>query len=370
MTAAMIEVENLTLTYHSGAEAHRAVDRVSFSVKEGQVYTLLGPSGCGKTTTLRCIAGLERPDSGEIRIDSRPVSSSSGEEWVPPNRRAIGMVFQSYAIWPHMSVFENVAFPLRYGEGLKVPAAEIASRVRKALELVQLGELEDRPAPHLSGGQQQRLALARALVMEPKVLLLDEPLSNLDAKLREEMRGELRRLIKSLGMTAIFVTHEQIEALTLSDVISVMSGGHIIQEGTPIDIYQRPTNPFVANFIGQSNFIDGEVVQGGSDGTAHVRTAVGALACHATADFAIGARVVVAIRPEHMTLSPEDDGPHNSFSCTVAQTSFIGNAMDCSMTSGDQALRVLLHPDRAPPVGSVVALHMPVRHCLAIAAPN
>lgn len=368
MTAAMIEVENLTLTYHSGAEAHRAVDRVSFSVKEGQVYTLLGPSGCGKTTTLRCIAGLERPDSGEIRIDGRPVSSSSGEEWVPPNRRAIGMVFQSYAIWPHMSVFENVAFPLRFGEGLKVPAAEIARRVRKALELVQLGELEDRPAPHLSGGQQQRLALARALVMEPKVLLLDEPLSNLDAKLREEMRGELRRLIKSLGMTAVFVTHEQIEALTLSDVISVMNGGCIIQEGSPIEIYQRPTNPFVANFIGQSNFLDGDIAGSAIAETVQVRTAMGVLSCQATADFSPGARVVVAIRPEHITLSPADDSPHNRFSCTVSQASFIGNAMDCLMASGERELRVLLHPDRAPEIGSVVSLHVPVRHCLAISA--
>ncbi len=370
----MIDVEDLVLTYHSGAEAHRAVDRVSFSVREGDVYTLLGPSGCGKTTTLRCIAGLERPDSGEIRIDGKAVSSSLTRAWIPPNQRTIGMVFQSYAIWPHMSVFENAAFPLRYGEGRRIAAADIAARVRKALSLVQLDGLEDRPAPHLSGGQQQRLALARALVMEPKVLLLDEPLSNLDAKLREEMRGELRRLIKSLGMTAIFVTHEQIEALTLSDVIAVMSGGRIVQEGTPLEIYQRPANPFVANFIGQSNFLDGTVAGGASAGeaagTVHVRTAIGTLTCHATTPVANGGQVVVAIRPEHISLSGDDDGPRNDIAGKVEAASFIGNAMDCTVRTGDCALRVLLHPERAPADGTAVTLHVPVRHCLAMPAGN
>ncbi|HXH64310.1 MAG TPA: ABC transporter ATP-binding protein, partial [Mariprofundaceae bacterium] len=192
----MIDVEGLSLSYRSSHQHHLAVDGVSFSVAAGQFYTLLGPSGCGKTTTLRCIAGLERPDKGEVWIDGALVSSAASGIWVPPSARAIGMVFQSYAIWPHMTVFENVAFPLRYGAE-KPPSAEVRRRVREALEMVQLGDLDDRPAPHLSGGQQQRLALARAFVMQPKVLLLDEPLSNLDAKLREEMRVELRQLVKS-----------------------------------------------------------------------------------------------------------------------------------------------------------------------------
>lgn len=366
----MIEVEDLTLTYHSGRERHRAVDSVSFQVREGQVYTLLGPSGCGKTTTLRCVAGLERPDSGDICIDGLCVSSPRRGAWVPPNQRAIGMVFQSYAIWPHMSVFENVAFPLRYGEGRRVPEADIVRRVQKALELVQLGGLAERAAPHLSGGQQQRLALARALVMEPKVVLLDEPLSNLDAKLREEMRGELRRLIKSLGMTTIFVTHEQIEALTLSDVIAVMNGGHIVQEGTPLEIYQRPANAFVANFIGQSNFLDGVIAGGsarGEDGGAvHVQTGLGVVQCRAPAGLAAGARVVIAIRPEHIELSLPEGGPSNVLEGALETANFIGNAMDCTVRIGDHGFRVLLHPERTPGPGARITLYMPVRHCLAM----
>src|SRR3954463_9738866 len=259
----MIRVAGLRKTYLPGHPP--AVDDVSFTVERGQFYTLLGPSGCGKTTTLRCIAGLERPDSGTIRIDGKAVSSSETGEWIPGNRRAIGMVFQSYAIWPHLTVFENVAFPLRYGDA-RVSSADIKARVRKALELVHLQDYVDRPSPHLSGGQQQRLALARAFVMEPKVLLLDEPLSNLDAKLREEMRVELRHLVKSLGITTVFVTHEQIEALTLSDVIAVMDEGTIAQEGTPSDIYKKPSSPFVADFIGQSNLLPATVasVDGGA----------------------------------------------------------------------------------------------------------
>src|SRR5690349_8826808 len=194
----MVKVADLVKVFRDGRGSVPACNGISFEVPSGKFFTLLGPSGCGKTTTLRSVAGLERPDAGTIRINGRTVSSSATGEWVPPNRRAIGMVFQSYAIWPHMTVFQNVAFPLRYGAS-RVPSREIRERVRKALALVQLEGYEDRPAPHLSGGQQQRLALARAFVMEPDVLLLDEPLSNLDAKLREEMRGELRKLVKALG---------------------------------------------------------------------------------------------------------------------------------------------------------------------------
>ena len=288
----MIEVEGLSLTYHTSGDSHLAVNDISFNVEKGQFYTLLGPSGCGKTTTLRCVAGLERPDLGTIRVDGRPVSSSVTGEWVSPNRRAIGMVFQSYAIWPHMTVYDNVAFPLRYGEE-RVPRRDIQTRVHKALEMVQLDGYVDRPAPHLSGGQQQRLALARAFVMEPKVLLLDEPLSNLDAKLREEMRIELRQLVKAMGMTTIFVTHEQIEALTLSDVIAVMSDGEIAQEGTPLEIYREPTNPFVANFIGQSNLLSGNVTELNGSGAldrrmVRVSSEVGNLACTAPAEIEVG----------------------------------------------------------------------------------
>src|SRR5437870_7653762 len=219
-----------------------AVNDLSFEAKAGEFLTLLGPSGCGKTTTLRLVAGLERPDRGEVQVGGRLLSSANSGLFVPPERRGMGMVFQSYAIWPHMTVFENVAFPL---QEMRVPRPEIRQRVRAMLETVGLGGLEDRPAPMLSGGQQQRVALARALVFNPEVLLLDEPLSNLDARLREEMRFELRDMQARLGITSIFVTHDQAEAMTLSHHIIVMNAGRLEQHGTPEDVYRRPRTQFV-----------------------------------------------------------------------------------------------------------------------------
>jgi iron(III) transport system ATP-binding protein len=360
----MIDVEGLSLTYRSSGGAQLAVNGVSFHVERGQFYTLLGPSGCGKTTTLRCVAGLERPDEGEIRVDGTAVSSSRNGTWVPPNRRAIGMVFQSYAIWPHMTVFENVAFPLRYGIK-RPPSREIRDRVMKALELVQLGAYVNRPAPHLSGGQQQRLALARAFVMEPKVLLLDEPLSNLDAKLREEMRTELRKLVKLLGMTTIFVTHEQIEALTLSDTIAVMKDGKIAQEGTPLDIYRKPATAFVADFIGKSNLVNGTVGPQ-SNGVLRIDSPLGSLACTAHDSHSPGSSMIVAIRPEHLELSPSGESEENRLDGIIETASFIGNSMDCTVRIGATSLKVQIHPDHTPPVGSKVALFVASRHCLAM----
>ncbi len=364
----MIEVENLSLTYRSANGSHLAVDGVSFRVEKGQFYTLLGPSGCGKTTTLRSVAGLERPDTGEIRIDGMPVSSSVKDVWVPPNRREIGMVFQSYAIWPHMSVFENAAFPLRYGEK-RISAGDIRERVNKVLALVQLGELADRPAPNLSGGQQQRLALARAFVMEPKVLLLDEPLSNLDAKLREEMRSELRALVKATGVTTIFVTHEQIEALTLSDVIAVMHGGRIAQEGPPLDIYRAPDSAFVADFIGHSNLLRGTVASGGSNGGSamvEVHCASGMLMCTSAGVLNPGDAITVAIRPEHLELESSGTEGENRLRGRLESTSFVGNFMDCRVRIGEQSFKVQLHPDRTPRMGSEFFLYVHSRHCLAL----
>jgi iron(III) transport system ATP-binding protein len=362
----MIQVENLSLTYESSGGSHRAVNNVSFRVEPGQFYTLLGPSGCGKTTTLRCVAGLERPDVGVIRIDGRPVSSSATGEWVPPNRRAIGMVFQSYAIWPHMTVFDNVAFPLRYGDA-RVSERDLRARVQKALELVHIQDYANRPAPHLSGGQQQRLALARAFVMEPKVLLLDEPLSNLDAKLREEMRFELRRLVKAMGITTIFVTHEQIEALTLSDVIAVMNQGVIAQEGRPRDIYSHPASPFVANFIGQSNLVPGRVTGIGEAGEVRVESGLGTLACTAPSPVSVGDSILLAIRPEHVELANGSAVP-NTLSAVLDSASFVGSSMDCMVRVGAQPLRVMLHPERTPGPGSACTLHVAPRNCLAMRA--
>ena len=362
----MIEVENLSLTYRSSSGSHLAVNDISFRVERGQFYTLLGPSGCGKTTILRSVAGLERPDLGEIRIDGVPVSSSTRDVWVPPNRREIGMVFQSYAIWPHMSVFENAAFPLCYGEK-RVAPGEIRERVNKVLALVQLDQLADRPAPNLSGGQQQRLALARAFVMEPKVLLLDEPLSNLDAKLREEMRTELRHLVKATGVTTIFVTHEQIEALTLSDVIAVMNEGRIAQEGPPLDIYRQPNSAFVADFIGHSNLVAG-IVAGKTNvqGSVEVECTLGRLACTASASANPGEKVVVAIRPEHIELMTRGDADENQLRGVLESASFIGNVMDCTVRIKEQGLKVQLHPDRMPSIGSTLSLYIAPRHCQAL----
>ena len=223
----------------------KAVDEVSLEVNAGEVFTLLGPSGCGKTTTLRLIAGLERPDSGDIWLRDRRVASVSNRIFVPPHQRQMGMVFQSYAIWPHMNVAQNVGYPLRVR---KVGRNEIKERVARTLALVGLEGLEERPAPLLSGGQQQRVALARALIYEPEVLLLDEPFSNLDTKLREQMRVEVKQLQQRIGVTVLFVTHDQTEALSLSDRIAVMELGHVIQVGAPKALYEAPAAPFVRDF--------------------------------------------------------------------------------------------------------------------------
>src|SRR6185437_15703769 len=262
----MLAVQGLNTEYPgAGGQSVKAAQDVSFEVPDGKLFTLLGPSGCGKTTTLRSVAGLERPQAGAIKVGGRVVFSSAQGIFVAPNRRNFGMVFQSYAIWPHMNVFQNAAFPLevrRNGPGRKA----IHDKVMRVLAAVQLDTLAERDATKLSGGQQQRLALARALVMEPQLLLLDEPLSNLDAKLRERMRFELKRLQRELGVTTVYVTHDQSEALALSHAIAVMNRGRIEQIGTPRDVYERPVNQFVADFVGTTNFLEATV--SGSDGAA------------------------------------------------------------------------------------------------------
>jgi len=273
-----------------------AVNDLSFEAKAGEFLTLLGPSGCGKTTTLRLVAGLERPDRGEIQVGGRPLTSAASGLFVPPERRGMGMVFQSYAIWPHMTVFENVAFPLRE---LRVPRAELRERVMTILGTVGLGDLHARPAPMLSGGQQQRVALARALVSNPEVLLLDEPLSNLDARLREEMRFELREMQAKLGVTSIFVTHDQAEAMTLSDRIVVMNAGRIEQEGSPEDVYQRPSTRFVMDFLGRANHLPARIRRG-DDGSlvAEVEDSSFCMPVGGNDTWQDGQEVLLAFRPE------------------------------------------------------------------------
>ena len=260
---AFIEIKNLFKRFKNTV----AVNHVQLEVIKGEMLTLLGPSGCGKTTTLRCIAGLERPEEGDIIIDGKPMLS---EGFVQPSKRGIGMVFQNYAVWPHMKVFNNIIYGLKIQ---KISKKIIQERAQKVLELVGLKGLEGRYPSQLSGGQQQRVALARALVGNPKVLLLDEPLSNLDAKLREKMRFEIKSLVRRMGITSVYVTHDQAEAMVISDRIAVMDSGSIVQIGTAEEIYQKPANKFVADFIGTMNFIPGEISKVLDDKTlVYVRT--------------------------------------------------------------------------------------------------
>ncbi|MDH7799101.1 MULTISPECIES: ABC transporter ATP-binding protein [unclassified Beijerinckia] len=357
----MLEIKDLELTYRSAQGAFYAVRKVNLRINRGELYTLLGPSGCGKTTTLRCVAGLERPDSGEILIDGKKVFSSQDGIWVPPHQRPIGMVFQSYAIWPHMSVFENVAFPLRQGVE-KVGKKEVRDRVMQALSTVHLDHLAERPAPFLSGGQQQRLALARSLVKQPKVLLLDEPLSNLDAKLREEMRLEIRSMIERLGITTLFVTHEQIEALSMSDVVAVMNEGNIMQEASPKVIYSAPTSPFVASFIGKSN-VFGATVESEAAGEAVVASTIGRLRCQAPFAVKVGDQVMVSVRPEDIEIGGSMDRGNNIVQGLLGQAVFIGDALECAVKIDGTDLRIKTSREADLVIGAPVSLTIASNHC-------
>ncbi|HUD00065.1 MAG TPA: ABC transporter ATP-binding protein [Candidatus Polarisedimenticolaceae bacterium] len=367
----MIRISNLHMHYHTSEGSVHAVRGINIDVEHGRFYTMLGPSGCGKTTTLRSIAGLERPSQGEIIIDNQLVYSSDRHLMVPPYRRDIGMVFQSYAIWPHMDVFENVAFPLREMKG-RFSGSEIREKVLKALDLVQLSGYEDRPAPFLSGGQQQRLALARALVREPSVLLLDEPLSNLDARLREETRTEIRDLVKRLGITTVYVTHDQLEALTMSDVIAVMNQGAIVQEGSPLGIYRQPKTRFVADFIGLTNFIDGRVKTLGSNGSEFglVETSSGLLKSELPQSAKVGDAVVIVVRLEDVNLItgvPNAD-QENVLEAKVVTAMFMGDTKECRVRLRDSSLRLKLHPSTEIGEGESIRIKLPPEHCRALMA--
>jgi iron(III) transport system ATP-binding protein len=365
----VISVRALNTEYPSPKGPVKAARNVSFEVPEGALFTLLGPSGCGKTTTLRSIAGLETPTSGEIQVGERIVYSSQQGIFVPPNRRDFGMVFQSYAIWPHMNVFRNASFPLQVGSN-RLSDKQIQDKVMRVLGAVGLDHLADRNATKLSGGQQQRLALARALVMEPKLLLLDEPLSNLDAKLRERMRFELKRIQRELGVTTIYVTHDQSEALALSHEIAVMNEGEIVQIGSPRDIYERPRTKFVADFIGTTNFIDG-TVQGsdGQDGLIRLDTPLGALRVRADGPFAANESVAVSVRPENIDVSeiaPETSDNRNIYTGTIYERAFLGECVDLQIKVGEQLLLVRAHSSIRTPVGHQVHVVMNPQDCFVV----
>ena len=304
-----------------------AVSDFDLTVKDGEFVSLLGPSGCGKTTSLRMIAGFERATEGEIYIGDHCVSSHIKNTFVPPEKRDIGMVFQSYAVWPHMTVTENVAYPLKIQ---KVPKEERAARVAEMLKLVHLDEYGSRYPHQLSGGQQQRVALARALVMRPGLLLLDEPLSNLDAKLRESMRFEISSIQKELGITVIYVTHDQSEAMTMSDRVVVMSRGVIRQIGTPYEIYRNPANKMVADFIGLVNFVEGEV-QGD-------RVYISGTGVSFPNTSGITGSATIAVRPENITMSRTS----GTIEGTLVHRFYLGDAVDYRVQCKHHVIRVIV----------------------------
>ncbi|MCA9918002.1 MAG: ABC transporter ATP-binding protein [Anaerolineales bacterium] len=306
-----------------------AVDDVSLSIEKGEFITLLGPSGCGKTTTLRMVAGFEFPTSGDIELDGKKINT------LPPHKRDMSMVFQSYAIFPHLTVFENVAYGLKVQ---RLPRAEISERVERVLGLVELEGFGNRTPDQLSGGQQQRVALARALVMEPKVLLMDEPLSNLDAKLREQMRLEIRRIQQQIGITSLYVTHDQTEAMTMSDRIVVMNQGRIEQVGSPTEIYRRPHNRFVADFIGKANFVEG-VVEAVADGRLTIQALNNKFSVASEGnDYDLGQKVTLVIRPEMIEINPTD-GAHSQ--ATVRLSAYLGNVVEYIVDVAGQELSLV-----------------------------
>jgi ABC-type Fe3+/spermidine/putrescine transport system ATPase subunit len=359
MSRTFLEVRNLVKVFGKLT----AVDNVSFKVEQGEVVTLLGPSGCGKTTTLRMVAGFEKPNAGEVEIAGRVVVATNRRINVPPEKRDIGMVFQSYAIWPHMTVFENVAFPLNVRHANR---QEIKRRVRETLELVGLANFSDRPAILLSGGQQQRVSLARALVYSPSILLLDEPLSNLDAKLREQMRIEIKRLQQQLGFTVLFVTHDQIEAMSLSTRLALMNQGRIEQLGGPQEVYENPQTPFVEDFLGRILRFRGKVIEKQQgfdvvefDGLKNVQVRI-----PESADGAeVGKRVLVAIRPEDARIERNDSAKRdNVIPCDVENILHLGRELELVLRVGGRVCTLTVPRERGTELCRSIGLHLPPEH--------
>ena len=359
MSQTFLEVRNLVKIFGKLT----AVDNVSFKVEQGEVVTLLGPSGCGKTTTLRMVAGFEKPNAGEVEIAGRIVVATNRRIHMPPEKRDIGMVFQSYAIWPHMTVFENVAFPLSVRRANR---QEIKRRVKETLELVGLANFSDRPAILLSGGQQQRVSLARALVYSPSVLLLDEPLSNLDAKLREQMRIEIKRLQQKLGFTVLFVTHDQIEAMSLSTRLALMNRGRIEQIGRPQEVYEHPETPFVEDFLGRILRFRGKIIEKHQgfdlvefDGLNNVKVRIS----EAIDGADLGKRVLVAIRPEDARVERNDSANRdNVIPCEVENILHLGRELELVLRVGGRVCTLTVPRERGTELCRSIALHLPPEH--------
>jgi iron(III) transport system ATP-binding protein len=350
-----LELQGLTKRYGTAP----VVKELSLSVEKGQLVCLLGPSGCGKTTTLRLIAGFLEPDAGEIRVGGRRVSAPGDSE--PPERRNMSMIFQSYALWPHMTVFDNVAYGLKL-RGLA--KAEVQQRADTILAATKLTQLAQRYPGELSGGQQQRVSLARALVVEPETLLLDEPLSNLDANLREEMRFEIRRLHDKFRYTTVYVTHDQVEAMTTADLIVVMNQGVIEQAGSPEEIYQRPRTEFVARFIGGTN-----IFRGRGDGAGGVAAGNGLFLRCGSGEFARDGDTAVSVRHHDVRLAAtRPDGETNSVQGTVARQIYLGSHRDYLVTLPDgETVRAVAPSTVSIPTGESVWMHLPPEHCRALA---
>lgn len=363
----MLTIASLHKTFDVRGVSVPALCGVDLDVARGEFFVLLGSSGCGKTTMLRSVAGLERPSAGTIAIDGSVVFSARDRILVPPERRPTGMVFQSYAVWPHMDVYENIAFPLREGVR-RLERGSIDARVRAVLDLLELADLAERPVTTLSGGQQQRVALARALALQPKVLLMDEPLSNLDLKLQIHLRGQIKDLMHRLGLTTLYVTHNQAEALEMGDRIAVMDAGRILQVGRPADLYRHPEHEFVARFIGEMNLLEGRLVAREHDHVV-VETEIGALRAVARPVIALapGARCLVGIRPEdvELRLGPHDPG-ENECAGVITAVRFVGDGLVYTCRVGSDELKIKWHRRTELTPGTQVRVAFPPEFCVLV----
>ncbi len=359
-----IEIKELLKVFRTKFGEVRAVDNVSLEINKAELMTLLGPSGCGKTTTLRCIAGLEKPDSGDVLIDGTPMFSHG---FVPPSKRGIGMVFQNYAVWPHMTLSANVGYGLKLD---RVPRKSREQRVKQMLELVGLSGLERRYPGQLSGGQQQRVALARALMRNPKVLLLDEPLSNLDAKLREKMRFEIKGIVNRMAMTAVYVTHDQAEAMVLSDRVALMDSGKLVQLASPDVIYHEPANKFVADFIGTTNIVEGRVEEISEDKRlVYMRTGLGRALCKVRDPAALtkDKPVYLSIRPEDIEIvNGKQEATENTYTGTVGERAYLGNLLYLFVNVDDIVIRAQCHPRHAGNEGEETRIYLDPEKCVVL----